>query len=82
MPKLSKMDRDDLQVLLENHAEICAAEAKVGKRGIAASIATTNTYDDSDYLSVTIDSALAKHVLAQQRTKVEAALAKYGVVVK
>jgi len=82
MPKLTKMERVDLQCLLEAHSEICDAAAKIGKRGIVASIATTNNYDDKDYLSVTIDGALAKQALSQQRAKVEKALAKYGVTMK
>ena len=82
MPKLTKMDRDDLQCLLEAHSELCAAQDKIGKRGILVGITTSNIYDDRDYLSVSIDSALAKQALLQQRQKVEKALAEYGVTVK
>jgi len=82
MPKLSKMDRDDLQVLLEKHSEICEAQQKLGKRGIVASITTTNTYDDKDWLSVTIDNKLAKQALAEERAAVEKSLGEYGVTVK
>ena len=55
---------------------------KIGKRGIVAGITTTNTYDDSDFVSVTIDSVFAKQSIAAQREKVEKALAEYGVVIK
>ena len=82
MPKLTKMDRDDLQSLLETHSELCAAADKIGKRGNVAGITTTNTYDDSDFVSVTIDSVFAKQSIAAQREKVEKALAEYGVVIK
>lgn len=82
MPKLTKMDRDDLQGLLEAHSELCAAANKISKRGIVAGITTTNTYDDRDFISVTIDSAFAKQIIAAQIEKVERALAKYGIVIK
>lgn len=82
MPKLTKTDRDDLQCLLETHAELCAAVEKIGKRGIITGITTTNTHDDSDFVSVTIDSTLAKQAVATQREKVEKSLAKYGVIFK
>ena len=82
MPKLSKMDRDDLQCLLEAHSELVAADAKIGKRGIVAGLSTSNTYDDKDFISVTIDAKFAKQAVAQQLAKVVKDLAKYGVVPK
>jgi len=82
MRKLTKMDRDDLQMKLEQHDILTKIEAKIGKRGIFASINTSNTYDDSDFESVSIDNKLAKIVVKQQREAVEKVLAGYGVSVK
>lgn len=80
--KMTKADRDDLQLLLEAHSELCSTEGKIGKRGIIAGITTTNNYDDSDFTSVTIDDALIKQAVAQQKAKVEKRLAEYGVTMK
>lgn len=82
MPKLSKMDRDDLQCLLETHSDLLAAQAKIGKRDIIVGLTTSNSYDDKDFISVTIDAKFAKQAVAQQLAKVVKALAKYGVVPK
>ena len=82
MPKLSKMGRTDLQMLLEAHSELQAAAAKIGKRNIVAGITTSNTFDDKDFVSVTIDAKFATQAVKQQIAKVEKALAEYGVVPK
>lgn len=82
MAKLTKMDRDDLQSLLETHGILSAIKEKLGKRGISAGVTTTNSYDDSDFETVTIDTATAKQVIAQQIAAVEKQLAGYGISVK
>ncbi len=81
MTKLTNKNRDAVQSLLEAHAELCAAEGKIGKRGIYASINTTNEKDDSDFVSVTIESHLAKAAVRQQKQIVAKELAKFGIEV-
>lgn len=79
MTTLTNKSRDDVRVLLDTHADLCAALSKIGKRGISAGITTTNDQDDSDFVSVTIDHRFAREAVERQKAAIESTLGKRGI---
>lgn len=81
MPKLTTKTRDQVEVLLNTYSALCQSESKVGKRDISFSVNLCNEKNDSDFVSVSIDDAIAKAAIQQQKKIVAASLAKHGIQV-
>ena len=79
MKKLTAKARDSVETLLNTYSALCSAEGRVGKRGQDFGISVSNEANDSDFVSVSIDSKTAADALRKEKTAVAAKLKKHGV---
>lgn len=81
MTKLTAKTRTAVEMLLNTYSELCAIEAKIGKRGMFFGITVSNEKNDSDFASVGIDDSLAKEAVKRQKIIVAGQLSKFGISV-
>lgn len=79
MAKLNRQDCDHIETMLNSYSALCDAEKCIGKRGKLFSVTVSDTYNDSDFVSVSVDTQIAKAAISQQKASVAKELSKYKI---